>query len=199
MKLRFGLLLILLAIAPGVSLRGQTVPSNSQMTVKLLAPLSTKSNKAGDKISAQVIDPAAFKGDIVGGEVKKVKNGGKINGKSVLNFTFETLYHHGQVIPVDSSVLSVANSRGQENVDEEGQVIKKKNNIGKVALGTALGAGLGAILGGGKGAAIGAGAGLAGSLILIETATKGPSIDFAPGSEFVLSVKERPAGSAPVR
>jgi hypothetical protein len=164
-----------------------------------MSPLSTKTNKVGDKISAQVIAPAAFKGDIVEGEVKRVKNGGKINGKSVLNFTFETLYHHGQAIPVDCSVLSVANSRGQENVDEEGQVIKKKNNIGKFALGMALGAGLGAIFGGGKGAAIGAGAGLAGSLILVEATVKGPSIGFAPGSEFVLSVKERAAGAAPVR
>jgi hypothetical protein len=191
MKLRYGLFFAVLAVASAASLCGQTVAPNSQLTVKLLAPLSTKTNKAGDKISAQVIDPSVFKGDIVGGEVKKVKNGGKINGKSVLNFTFDTLYHKGVNIPIESSVLSVTNSRGQENVDEEGEVVKKKNNVGKVALGTALGAGLGAILGGGKGAAIGAGAGLAGSLILVEATVKGPSIDFAPGSEFVLSVKER--------
>ena len=197
MKLRFVLLFVLLSIAQAPHVLGQTVPANSKMTVKLLAPLSTKTNKAGDKISAQVVDPPAFKGDIVGGEVKRVKNGGKIHGKSILNFTFDTLYHQGKTIPIESSVLSVTNSRGQENVDEEGQVIKKKNNVGKVALGTLLGAGLGAILGGAKGAAIGAGAGLAGSLILVETTVKGPSITFAPGSEFVLSVKERPgAGQA---
>ncbi len=196
MKLSYSLLIALLALAPAVSLRGQTIPPNAKLTVRLLGPLSTKTNKVGDKISAQVIDPAAFKGDIVGGEVKRVKNGGKIHGKSILNFTFDTLYAHGQSIPIESNVLSVANSHGQANVDEEGQVIKKKNNLGKIALGTALGAGLGALLGGGKGAAIGAGAGLAGSLVLVEMATKGPSIDFAPGSEFVLSVKQRAASAA---
>jgi len=191
MKLRFMLFIALLVVTPAAFLGGQTIPANSQLTVKLLGPLSTKTNKVGDKISAQVVDPSAFNGDIVGGEVKQVRNGGKIHGKSVLNFTFETLYHHGQTIPIESTLLSVANSRGQANVDEEGQVIKKKNSLGKVALGTALGAWLGALLGGGRGAAIGAGAGLAGSLILVEMGTKGPSIDFAPGSEFVLTVKQR--------
>jgi hypothetical protein len=192
MKLRMAVLLfVFLAIAPASRLRAQTVPPNSQITVKLLAPLSTKTNRAGDKISAQVIDPPAFKDDMVAGEVKKVKNGGKIHGTSVLNFTFETLYHQGKTISIESSVVALRNSQGKENVDEEGQVINKKNNVGKVAVGTAIGAGLGAIIGGGKGAAIGAGAGLAGSLILVEATTKGPSIDFAPGSEFVLSVKER--------
>jgi len=195
MKLRYSFLIALLAIAPAASLRGQTIPPNSKLTVKLLGPLSTKTNKVGDKISAQVIAPDAFKGDIAEGVVKRVKNGGKIHGKSVLNFTFDTLFAHGQSIPIESNILSLTNSHGQANVDEEGQVIKKKNNLGKVALATALGAGLGAILGGGRGAAIGAGAGLAGSLVLIEMATKGPSIDFAPGSEFVLSVKQRPNGS----
>lgn len=191
MKLPFSLLVTLLLFAPASNLHGQTIPPNSKMTVKLLGPLSTKTNKVGDKISAQVIAPPAFKGDMVEGVVRRVKNGGKIHGKSILNFTFETLYGHGQAIPIDSSVLSVTNSHGQQNVDEEGQVIKKKNNVGKVALATAIGAGLGALFGGGRGAAIGAGAGLAGSLIMIEMATKGPSIDFAPGSEFVLSVKQR--------
>lgn len=191
MKLRFTLFLALMTVVPASFLAGQTIPPNTNMTVKLLGPLSTKTNRVGDKISAQVVAPPAFKGDMVGGEVKRVKNGGKIHGKSVLNFTFETLYQHGQTIPIESTLLSVTNSRGQANVDEEGQVIKKKNSLGKVALGAALGAGLGALLGGGRGAAIGAGAGLAGSLIMVEMGTKGPSIDFAPGSEFVLSVKQR--------
>lgn len=191
MKRHFGFLFVLLIMAISVHLQGQTVPRNSTMTVKLLAPLSTKTNEAGDKISAQVVDPPGFKGDMVSGEVKKVKNGGKIHGTSVLNFIFDKLYHQDKTITIESNVLSLINSHGQENVDEEGQVIDKKNNIGKVALGTAAGGLLGGILGGAKGAAIGAGIGMAGSLILVETTVKGPSISFAAGSEFVLSVQER--------
>ena len=156
----------------------------------LLGPLSTDTNRPGDKITAQVVSLEEFKGDIVEGEVKQAKSSGKIKGKSVLNFTFQTLYHANKQISMQSQVLSVTNSKGQTNVDEEGHIIRKKNNWGKAALGTALGAGLGALIGGGKGAAIGAGAGLATTLVLIEVGTKGPEISFAPGSEFVLSVKE---------
>jgi hypothetical protein len=169
----------------------QSIPSETEFRVKLLAPLSTQNNKKGDKLSAQVTAPQEFAGGFLEGEVKEVKNGGKIKGKSVLNFTFNTFNKDGNSIPIDSQVKSVANSKGQQNVDEEGRIIEKKNNLGKAAAGTGIGALIGGIAGGAKGAAIGAGIGAAASLVLIETATQGPSITFAPGSEIVLSVKER--------
>jgi hypothetical protein len=169
----------------------QSIPSETEFRVKLLAPLSTQTAKKGDKISAQVVTPQEFAGGFLEGEVKEVKNGGKIKGKSVLNFTFNNLTQNGNSIPIDSQVKSFVNSKGQQNVDEEGRIIEKKNNLGKAAAGTGVGALIGGIAGGAKGAAIGAGIGAAASLILIETATQGPSINFAPGSEILLSVKER--------
>ncbi len=124
------------------------------------------------------------------GKVTEVKSSGKIKGQSVLNFTFETLHHHDRNIAVRSSVLSVTNSKGQQDVDEEGRIVKKTNNIGKAALGTGLGALIGGIAGGAKGAAIGAGVGAAASIVMIQMTVKGNGVDFAPGTEFLLSVKE---------
>lgn len=170
----------------------QTVQPDTEFRVKLLAPLSTETNRKGDKITAQVIGPQEFDGDTVEGEVKESKSGGKIKGKSVLNFSYQTLNHGGQAIPIDSQVKGILNSKGQENVDEEGRVIEKKNNLGKAAVATGAGALIGAGIGGGKGAAIGAGAGAAAAIVFIEVGTTGPRVSFAPGSVIVISVKERP-------
>jgi hypothetical protein len=171
--------------------QAQTIPADTDFRATLMSPLDTQTSRKGDTVTAQVISPASFKGAILEGKVQESKSGGKISGTSVLNFTFDTVHHKKEVINIQSSVKEVTNSKGQKNVDEEGRVIEKKNNVGKVALTTGIGAIVGAAVGGGKGAAIGAGAGAAAGLILIETKVKGANVAFAQGTEFLLSVKER--------
>jgi hypothetical protein len=187
--------LTLLLVAGPAAVSGQSAPGpiadNTEFRVKLLAPLSTETNRKGDKIAAQILDPVPFVGAVMEGEVKESKSGGKISGKSVLNFTFQTIVVGDVTIPVKSEVKSLFNSRHQQNVDEEGRVIEKKNNLGKAAAVTGVGALIGGIAGGAKGAAVGAGAGAAASLIFIEVGTKGANVTFAAGSEMVLSVGER--------
>jgi hypothetical protein len=170
---------------------GQTIQPNTEFRVKLLGPLSTETNRKGDKITAQVLQPQEFAGAMMEGEVKESKSSGKIHGKSVLNFTFQSLIKDGTTIPVNSEVKSFVNSKGKANVDEEGRIVEKKSNLGKAAVGTGVGALIGGIAGGAKGAAIGAGVGAAASLIVIQAAAKGANITFAPGSEIVLSVQDR--------
>jgi hypothetical protein len=182
---------VLLALAGVAVLTAQTIPNETEFRVRLTSPLDTRTNQRGDSLTAQVISPAGFQGDMMEGKVREVKNGNKIKGKSVLNFTFETLHHGGSPVSVQSSVKSMKNSKGQPDVDEEGRVIRQKNNVGKAALGAGLGALVGAAVGGGKGAAIGAGVGAVAALVLIEVGTEGPSLAFAAGSEFTLLVKER--------
>jgi hypothetical protein len=180
-----------LAFFAGATLsEAQTIPKETEFTVKLLTPLSTQTNKKGDKITAQVVSPAEFKDDILEGEVKESKSGGKMTGKSVLNFTFHKLHHKGNEVPVQSQIKGFTNSKGQQNVDEEGRVIEKKSNLGKAAAATGAGAIIGAIAGGGRGAAIGAGIGAAAAIALIQVSATGANVAFAPGSEVVLSVKE---------
>ncbi|HKQ80122.1 MAG TPA: YMGG-like glycine zipper-containing protein [Blastocatellia bacterium] len=80
-------------------------------------------------------------------------------------------------------------------VDEEGNVVEKKNNIGSAAAGAAAGAALGAILGGPKGAGIGAGVGAVASLIVIKFSVRGANVTFDSGSELVVEVRRRNTNS----
>jgi OmpA-OmpF porin, OOP family len=158
-----------------------------QIQVELMNNLATGTSRKGDLVSGRVLNPASFQGDILEGKVTNVQAG----RKSVLTFSFETLRHAGQAIPISSQVQSVSNSKGQMDVDEEGHVIRTSNNIPKVAGATGAGALVGGILGGGKGAAIGAGAGALVSIVLIDVASDGPGISLASGSKVTLLAKSR--------
>jgi OOP family OmpA-OmpF porin len=160
--------------------------------VNLTSPLGTNISHRGDPVSARVVRPQALQGDAVEGHVKESRAGGKFGGKSVLNFSFDTLRHGGQAIPISAQVESITNSKGQTDVDEEGRVVHRSTaNWAKAAGGTGFGALIGGLAGGGKGAAIGAAAGAAASVVLIEVAAQGPSIRFDAGSRVLLSAKSR--------
>ncbi len=167
------------------------VPEETEFRVRLLSQISTETSIKGDKLTAQVISPQEFNDYFMEGQVRQSKSG---KGKSSLAFYFDTLEtpDRSAKTHVQASIKYMVNSQGKSDVDEEGDVIKKTNNLGKVALATGLGALIGAAAGGGKGAAIGAGVGAAAALVFIEfhgeSATR---ITFAPGSEFVMTVKER--------
>jgi hypothetical protein len=191
MRRRFRYTLIALLAAAPVALPGQVIKDNTDFRVKLTAPLSTETNRKGDKITAIVLQPAEFANAVMEGEVKESKSGGKVSGKSVLNFTFHNLVLGDRTVPVNSEVKGLFNSKGKENVDEEGRIIEKKSNVGKMAAVTGAGALIGALAGGAKGAAIGAGAGAATALVLIQVGAKGAQVTFAAGSEILLSVRER--------
>lgn len=182
--------LILFAMA-AMPIAAQTIPQETEFRVKLLSPVDTETSRKGDKLTAQVNAPSAFAGDILEGQVRESKGGAKIKGNAVLNIAFETLNHGGQRIPIQASVKSVVNSQGKQDVDEEGRVVRKKNSLGKAAVGAGLGALIGGIAGGGKGAAIGAAAGAGAALVLIEVGAEGARVNFAAGSEFILAVKQR--------
>jgi hypothetical protein len=167
------------------------VPAETEFRVKLLSQISTETSRKGDKLTGQVISPEEFNNYFMEGQVRGSKSG---KGKSALSFYFDTLEtpDRSAKTHVQASIKYMVNSQGKSDVDEEGNVIKKTNNLGKAALATGIGALIGAAAGGGKGAAIGAGVGAAAALMFIEfhgeSATR---ITFAPGSEFVMSVKER--------
>lgn len=159
------------------------------LTVELTTPLSTSSNHKGDPVTASVIDPPAFTGDRLQGRVTEARQGNKLHGDAVLNFSFETLQHGGQNIPVEASITSISNSKGQADVDEEGRVLRHSSNLGKLVAGTGAGALIGGLTHGWKGAAIGSAAGAAASVVLIEVAAEGPKVELAAGSRIGLSVK----------
>ena len=57
----------LLAVIAGFTfpVHGQEIQPNTEFHVKLLSPVSTANNRKGDKITAQIVSPAAFAGTAV--------------------------------------------------------------------------------------------------------------------------------------
>jgi outer membrane protein OmpA-like peptidoglycan-associated protein len=173
-------------------LPGAVVAQEMELKVELMGPLGTKTSHKGDRVFARVIQPDGLKGDTVEGAVIEVHSGGKLHGNSVLNFSFETLQHGGQQVPISTEIRAFRNSKGQAEVDEEGRIIRRGGgNTGKAVAGTAAGGLIGGIAGGWKGAAIGTGVGAAASIAVIEIAADSPEIRFDPGSVITLSAKSR--------
>jgi hypothetical protein len=179
----------------GAQINNQTRRS-VDLRVRLLTPLSTKTNRKGDTVTAQVMSPEEFAGDFLEGKVTESKSGKSIKGSSHLSFVFHTLLHKEEPIRVEASIKSFRNSKGQEWADEEGNVVEKKNNLPKILAGSILGAIAGAAIGGGKGAAAGGAAGAAIALVLVKFSVKGANVSFAPGSEFIVETytKNRSGG-----
>lgn len=175
----YGRLAAIFLLACGAVAAAQQI----DMKVELLGPLGTKISHKGDKVVARVLLPDSLKGDTVEGAVRDVRSGGKFRGNSVLNFSFDSLQHAGQNIPLNTQVESFQNSQGQADVDEEGRVIRKGGgNTGKAVAGTAAGGLIGGLAGGWKGAAIGSAIGAAASITLIQITADSPEIRFSPGS-----------------
>ena len=167
------------------------------LTTKLMAPISTKTSNVGDKFTAIVTMPQPYATQILEGRITKLKapERGIGKGKPELIFQFETITANGVTIPINAELTGFANSKGVRNVDEEGRVIGKTSNAKRLiwtAIGAAAGAGVGAATAGAKGAASGAAIGGAGALLISLTmTTTGSDIEFAPGSELVLQVRDR--------
>ena len=119
-----------------------------EMRDELTAPLGTGISRKGDMVSARVSKPAIAQGDTVEGRVNDCRSGNKLSGSAVLSFSFDTLRHGSQTVPISAEVRSVTNSHGRQDVDEEGRVIhRSSSNLAKVAGGTGLGALIGGIAG----------------------------------------------------
>ena len=118
----------------------------------------------------------------------KVEQGG---GKAVLTFAFETLRHAGQAVPISSEIRSIANSKGQADVDENGNPIRGSRSQAKPSGVARAGGAIGGMLGGKKGAAVGAASRAAEAILSIDLASDGPSLTLAPGSRITLMSKSR--------
>lgn len=182
----------ILLMASGVHGQTPSIGRDQNFRVKLTSALDSKTNRKGDKITAIVVSPEAFKGATMEGQVNEASSSGSIKKTSRLNFSFSSLIlSSGESIAVSSQVRSYTNSKGKQGVDEEGSLIESKNTAARAAVATGIGAAIGAAIGGAKGAAVGAGAGLIGGLVIASVGAKAPSISFAPGSELELSITDR--------
>jgi BON domain len=131
-----------------------TVPSGTQLSIRLTNELNSETAQVGDVFRASVSTPVVVNGVTVipttadvEGKVVDVKSAGRYKGQSDLVIELTRLIMNGKSYGLITDRWSKeGNSRG-------------KATAAKVGGGAALGAVLGGIFGGGKGAAIGAAAG----------------------------------------
>ena len=171
-----------------------TVPSGTQISIRLNDQLSSETAQVGDVFHGNISTPVMI-GDTtviptsadVEGRVVDVKSAGRFAGQSDLVIELTRLMMNGKSYPL-------ATDHWSKNGSSRG-----KATAAKVGGGAAVGAILGGIFGGGKGAAIGAAAG-AGAGTGVAGATKGQQIILKPETVLTFqlqnSISVRPGSSS---
>lgn len=150
-----------------------TIPASATITIRMIDPIDSAVNKAGEIFHASLEAPIVVdtqvvvpKGVDVYVRLANASSAGRMTGKSELHLELIKLEFQGQSYPLVSSTYSLTGSS------------QGKGTAEKVGGGAVLGALIGAIAGGGKGAAIGAGVG-AGAGGVYQGTTKGKQVKIA--------------------
>jgi hypothetical protein len=159
----------------------------TRFTVRLSQPLSTTKNHKGDPVAARVASPDDFKRDTIRGTVTESRSG----DHPELNLEFDTLVHSGATVPISATVTSLSNSKGQQNVDEDGHAVRARNRKNNANAARQIGSSLGGFLGGRKAAAINTASDIASALSTVQISGDGPSLSPARGAELGVSVSPR--------
>jgi hypothetical protein len=156
-----------------------TVPDGTEISVRLIDPLDSETNQAGDIFHATLAQAIMVGDEIVipsgadvEGRVIEAKNAAHFSGSSSLTVALTRLM-------VNRKTYNLQTDQWSKQGTARG-----KNTAVKVGGGAALGAIIGGIAGGGKGAAIGAGVG-AGAGTGVQAVTRGQQTRLA--SETVLN------------
>lgn len=132
-----------------------TLPSGTNVNVRLIETLSTDHNYTGDTFRGTLESPIIMDGFIIAdrgskvlGRIVSAQKAGRVDGQADLMLTVtEINTTDGQRVRIETTSFD---KKGQSSMGED---------AAKIAGGAAIGAIIGAAAGGGKGAAIGAGAG----------------------------------------
>jgi hypothetical protein len=151
------------APAPPPAPRTFTLAAGTVLAIRTEHALSTETVVSGDTFQASLTAPivdgdwvVAKEGAEVEGLVVAATKGGKVKGRAELEVAIKAItLADGQRVPVTTALATKTAASGA------------KNDAGKIAITTGVGAAIGAIAGGGKGLAIGAAAGGAGGTALV--------------------------------
>ena len=167
----------------------RTIPTGTEMKVRLESEIDTKESKDGDRFTATVLTPSRYADSTIEGHIARIDKSGKLKGKTELALAFDTIrLRSGETIPMAAQVVRVYGEDSAKEVDEEGNVksgSKGKTTAIRTGGGAALGAIVGGIAGGGKGAAIGAaiGAGAGAGSTYIQGSNK---VKLDSGTEILI-------------
>ena len=164
---------------PPPAARKYIIDQGTQISVRLIDPIDSEKNQAGDTFHATLNTPLSSDGDEVvpagvelTGHLVDVKSASKFAGQSMVSMQLDSLSYGGKTYSLQTDQYKKQGaSRG-------------KNTAEKVGGGAVIGGIIGALAGGGKGAAIGAaaGAGVGGG---VQAASKSQQIKLP--SETVLN------------
>src|SRR5438128_8857160 len=161
----YSILLALIMLCPTVAYATDgpdlPVPANLKLSVELLSPISTTTNKKGDKFSCKILTPAEYAGAIVEGHIRNLKRSGKANKDSNIDLAFEKVtLSDGRNADFSATVVEVfdvVNAGNGGRADNEGTVRNKsttvKTSVKRAAAGALIGGLIGAVVAGGQGAA----------------------------------------------
>jgi hypothetical protein len=158
--------------------REVTIPAGTSLSLELKTAVASDTSKVEDQVRAALRSPVVVDGlqalpagTAVLGHVTSAERSGKVKGRALVAFRFNTID-----LPGDGGRESISTA----TVSHEAATTKKKDAT-KIGVGAGAGAALGAIIGGGSGAAKGAAiGGAAGTGAVL--ATRGDEVRLGPGA-----------------
>jgi hypothetical protein len=136
-----------------------SVPNDTQLSLRLTSPISTKTNRVGDRFTAAVTSPSHYDGATVEGHVASLNRSGRVTGKTELGLAFDSItLADGRRGSLDADLERILESEQVKKVDDEGRIesgSRTRDSQVRGGIGAAAGAVIGGIVGGGKGAIVG--------------------------------------------
>jgi hypothetical protein len=182
------------AVVPSSYAEPRQVMQGTQVHLTLLSGISSAVAKDGDPFVAvvaepvylgtQLLLPAGTRVNGVIGTVEKARHFSIFRGQAYMNLTFRSIEVDSRLIPVQMSIITIEQPRGQSEGKrrkdvkvEEGQVVQEKHDVKGDIVGATIGTGGGTLVGAVFSHVIrGFGFGLAGSAVYI-VARKGKDLD----------------------
>jgi hypothetical protein len=170
------------------------VIQGTQVHLTLLSGISSAVAKDGDPFVAvvaepvylgtQLLLPAGTRVNGIIGTVEKARHFSLFRGQAYMNLTFRSIEVDSRLIPVQMSLITIEQPRGQAEGKrrkdvkiEEGQVVQEKHDVKGDIVGATIGTGGGTLIGAVFSHVVrGFGFGLAGSAVYI-VARKGKDLD----------------------
>jgi len=189
--------------APSSPAEPRQVIQGTQVHLTLLSGVSSAVAKDGDPFVAVVAEPVYLgsqmllpAGTRVNGiitTVEKARRFSIFRGQAYMNLTFRSIEVDSRLIPVQMSIITIEQPRGQADGKrrkdvkiEEGQVVQEKHDIKGDIVGATIGTGGGTLVGAVfSHAARGFGLGLAGSAAYI-VARKGKDLELPPQTGMLI-------------